>query len=1095
MVAAPNAAAKHSYFFFVRRWHHANRLFFAKMINEFCLYIWRKGATLEELLIGKPHPTLQSVVEELPPEILETWCENACGSNQHLFECMINTLQKKSRISNSTRQAEKTRWGRQLHWIIEALNSPHDVSHSHLKSDAIPFINIIDSIVISAKSRLFKKIERFQPEIIISDEAFETLQSDLRNKISNIAAPILFEAFLVSKKNKSENFEEDQYIKFSSQFRDKYLSYVVKKYPVLFRLISVLCDQWIITNAEFLRRFSKDRSLIDKKLFNKEHSNLKIIKLNSDLGDPHNYGRSVKILTLSCGKSILYKPRPLKIDEEWSRLIYFFNSSNPPTILKVPRSFNMGKYGWSEFIEYSACKNVSDFSTFYERIGAWLFLLHAFSATDIHEENIVAHGAQPVPIDLELTLQQHESLKKDLFGRILLDTAYVEAERFVSASVLATGLMPAYGRDINESIYRASGLGVANLEETTIEWRNVNTENMEPRIVQINKIIRTNVPFIENQLGEYENHQKSISNGFISYANFFLKQKNNIEFQSLFANFSDCRVRTLMKPTRFYSHLLSKATDFRGFSDGIFWGLTLRFPDRFVSWGGASEISDAWVADNEYRSLINLSVPIFTTEASSTGLSSFGQNFDCYFDVAGFRSVMTSINEFNKNDIIQQNNLIELVFKNEQAHFAKNPHSNNTVESKSKETSHSDTINLENIATNIFLHLERLAIKKKGSAAWIGFDWLGDTSIPQLAPLGQDLYSGSGGIAIFLAAYGVTFNKLNSIQLSYDAISPMRQLIKSDFVDMYARKIGTGLGTGVGSIIYTLTCLSELLNDPKLLTEAVQFSKVIDLRLLELDSTHDLIGGGAGCLVSLLKCYSLSNNEVVLQKAIIVADFLFEKSTVWGEFGRLWINQSMGPSPLTGMSHGTSGFAYVFSYLHSITGNAKYLEIYENCIRYELSCFNLQHENWPDLREVAIQSDITWPSQWCHGSTGIGLCRLAMLDICKQDDPRLIIDLELAINATKKAWPYLIDTACCGSAGNLWFLFEAGEFLGNSDLVNLSINRFTEMSKNAGSKLNFRWTSVGSEEFNLGFFRGVSGIGYAAIRLLGAKVPNILIAG
>ena len=42
---------------------------------------------------------------------------------------------------------------------------------------------------------------------------------------------------------------------------------------------------------------------------------------------------------------------------------------------------------------------------FFKRAGAWLALFHCFGGTDFHQENIIAAGEHPVPIDLETVLQ------------------------------------------------------------------------------------------------------------------------------------------------------------------------------------------------------------------------------------------------------------------------------------------------------------------------------------------------------------------------------------------------------------------------------------------------------------------------------------------------------------------------------------------------------------------------------------------------------------------------------------------------------------------------------------------------------------------
>ncbi len=56
-------------------------------------------------------------------------------------------------------------------------------------------------------------------------------------------------------------------------------------------------------------------------------------------------------------------------------------------------------------------------------------------------------------------------------------------------------------------------------------------------------------------------------------------------------------------------------------------------------------------------------------------------------------------------------------------------------------------------ADKIAADLSRHAIRQGPSAAWIGLDWLGDSEVAQLVPLGADLYNGLSGIALFLAAH------------------------------------------------------------------------------------------------------------------------------------------------------------------------------------------------------------------------------------------------------------------------------------------------------------------------------------------------------
>ena len=73
--------------------------------------------------------------------------------------------------------------------------------------------------------------------------------------------------------------------------------------------------------------------------------------------------------------------------------------------LKAARMVAGDGYGWTEFIDHIGCADQEGFRQFFRRAGAWLALFHCFAATDMHQENIIAAGDHPVPIDLEMIFQ------------------------------------------------------------------------------------------------------------------------------------------------------------------------------------------------------------------------------------------------------------------------------------------------------------------------------------------------------------------------------------------------------------------------------------------------------------------------------------------------------------------------------------------------------------------------------------------------------------------------------------------------------------------------------------------------------------------
>ena len=85
-----------------------------------------------------------------------------------------------------------------------------------------------------------------------------------------------------------------------------------------------------------------------------------------------------------------------------------------------------------------------------------------------------------------------------------------------------------------------------------------------------------------------------------------------------------------------------------------------------------------------------------------------------------------------------------------------------------------------------------------------------------------------------------------------------------------------------------------------------------------------------------------------------------------------------------------------------------------------------------------------------------------------------------------------MDTLCCGTLGSIEFFCEASNALGRGDLRELALARLSEILTTAASGGDYRWNS-GRRQFNLGLFRGLSGVGYTVLRRVDGSLPNVLI--
>jgi type 2 lantibiotic biosynthesis protein LanM len=391
-------------------------------------------------------------------------------------------------------------------------------------------------------------------------------------------------------------------------------------------------------------------------------------------------------------------------------------------------------------------------------------------------------------------------------------------------------------------------------------------------------------------------------------------------------------------------------------------------------------------------------------------------------------------------------------------------------------------------ADNIAEELSRYAIRRGPGAAWIGLDCLGDAEVFQLVCLGPELYNGVSGIALFLAAHAYVTGHRPSAELALAGVSYLRKNLKSRNAARMARSLGIGGATGLGSIVYGLTVMAKFLENDDLHADAHLAAKLFTDELIAADRQLDVIGGSAGAILGLLRLYRDSQSTEVLNRAIKCGEHLIAQDRLGPEGLRSWVGQGSGSRTLNGMSHGAAGFAYALASLASASGRNDFARAAAECIAFENSSYDDGRNNWPDLR---TEGQPSWPCQWCHGATGIGLARIAMAKRTGADPEKLVNDVRKAVEGAMKGWPGSVDTLCCGALGSVEFFCEAGDVLGREDLREVASRRLMTVLESAASKGDYRWNN-GKRNFNLGLFRGLAGVGYTSLRQADRTLPNVL---
>jgi type 2 lantibiotic biosynthesis protein LanM len=1066
-----------------------------------------RAATIDELLSDdfEPLPGRKGDAD-LAARRLAAWCQSAASADWALFGRRLErdrlsiALALESFATVRRRPSASTPpWLDDALWIEAALQSRMTAATPVAGSPLIEpcaFEHLFAPAVERAEVLLWSGIEERLFDLF-SETARADLRLSLLKELSRLCTPAVYERFAKARsanatppgasppQRDAGNSLYDQFVAemkaggFRRLFEDK---------PVLLRLMATLTRQWVDVTREMVFRLGADVAIIRRDILRETFAS-RVAKIEGDLSDPHNNGHAVKIISFENGARVVYKPKDLRLDAAWHALIERLNGSSPPLELKAARALARSDYGWAEFIDHTGCADRDGYARFFRRAGAWLALLHGFVATDMHQENMIAHGEHPVPIDLETILQAaaDEHKAQDPEG-----AAFDAAMEAIGNSVMTVGLLPAYGRAADSTVFAMGGMLSDWSSKTILRWNNINSDEMRPTKSKEGGEANPNLPHVDGRYARFADHIEDFIAGFADYATFLVRYNRDVEPGSLFAGFAGLAVRKVVRPTRFYYMLLQRLKNHRTMDDGAMWSAQADFIARLAEWDKDSD--PLWPLQRAERSaLLALNVPHFVSPSDGDEIRDAAGHAVRSNALSGLDRARARVADFDADDIAWQ---VEIIRENMNSALR----SAAPTDLKSARSELAQLSSAAAPANEVFLaeaeriagEISRLAIRRGPGAAWIGLDWLGDSEFFQLVCLGPDLYNGATGIAVFLAAHCAVTGHKPSGELARAGVSHLLKNLSGRNPARLARAVGIGGATGLGSIVYALCVMAKCLRGDDLLAQAVAAATLFTDDLIVADKQLDVMGGSAGAILGLLRLYRDTNSAAVLGRAVKCGEHLIGQARLGPEGRRSWIGQGSGATGLNGMSHGAAGFAYALASLAGASGREEFARAASECIAFEDSSYDAARHNWPDLRGGG---EPHWPCQWCHGAPGIGLARLATakrLNAKLTDDGLLATDIRNALEGVERSWPGAVDTLCCGTLGSIEFFCEAGRVLERGDLRELAASRLAAVLQTAASSGDYRWNS-GKRQFNLGLFRGLAGIGYTALRQVDASLPNVLI--
>jgi len=819
----------------------------------------------------------------------------------------------------------------------------------------------------------------------------------------------------------------DRYRRFIEALHGPRADGLFERYPCLARLAATRVLQWSRHVGEILARLERDRPEVGD-----------LVDISADVADSHNGGRSVAILHFSSGKRVVYKPKDLATEHAFQTLASAINALGFSAPLKTLKVISREGYGWVEWVPASPCETDPELRAYYTRCGALVALVTLLHGADCHFENIIADGDQPVLIDHEVLLcprprPDSEALRDRL-----------------ESSVLRTSLLPEWSVELDGKVIDLSGIGATPSRRVTqrVNIANMNSDEMTFEMTADVPVLETRTPRGASA-GDFE---AEVIAGFQEVHRLLLALSPEKRI-ALFAPFSGIESRHVVRGTVGYAYLQRDTRRADLMVDGLERALTLdRIARTFVL---SPEKPAAWaIVEAEHEALLRGDVPSFVLRSDSRGifvrdpesgaLRSVGENV---FAESGFDGVTRALRDLSEEDTALETALIEASFSGKAAGIAIAAGEADTVATPANLSPFDDAGALAK-ALAIARTIARTTFRWRGKQHRVGLLHDEKSGTHQVALFGPELYTGSGGIALFLAAAGHLANDDDLRRAALDTIAPHRS----------ARAFASlGGFDGAGGVIYGFARLSRLTGDPSLVDDARAVADAITREDLDRAALHDVFGGTAGLLLALVTLDGAS-------PALIEACGRRILRAARPQAAGIGWPMTEGSRALCGLAHGNAGIAMALMEAWRRGGPRDFRDAAEQALVYERSV--RLDDNWPDLRE---RDNAPSMSTWCNGAPGMLLARTRLLAIDDVGNARE--DVELALRTTRDAVSPAAHL-CCGMAGIDEILFEVGRRNADAALTEVARRR-------AFSRIDIDASRVVSQSL----MRGSAGLGFLLLRM------------
>lgn len=826
----------------------------------------------------------------------------------------------------------------------------------------------------------------------------------------------------------------------------KYARSILLKYPVLQRLLKQNACNYISECIEIIEHYRDDSEVI-RKSFNQHFGSILHISLSN--GDTH-HGKSVAIIECEYGK-LVYKPHSLATDVFYSAVIAKLNEIVTNDDLHLPylkhqRSINYGTYGWQEYVQQKDCRTLKQLHDFYARCGMHLALFYLFNTVDIHYENLIACADTPYFIDTETLIKCETS---DML------TAY--EGKMINNSILASNLLPSNVGDPNFDV-NVSALFTGKEKSNNLKTSVLVADE------ELDWVYTTQYFEVADSVNELAFHKANgdpfamkehILKGF--RVSLFAIRGNKDVFTLLINgyDYSDLRIRQVLRPTYVYSNFLSAGHCPQFLvseeeHDALFDILMEQFE---LSGYGYMRVAE------EIRQMRVDDVPYFYTPFDSCALYS-NQKVICpnYFAVSPKNVFIQKLGSLNDDTIEYQTRFIEMSFLCQSSTDELNKWTINMDRNFSPDA---PILSIHEYVSNLrryFIHQQNNEWEIFVLPYIKGSKFIIQTCEPELYHY--------GGIIQLFAAYGKNYSNKSYIEMARNMILPLNTVFEK-MESVGKVQYSHSVFNGIGALCYLNYNLYKITNDLYFL-DTCNFISQYCCRYLDtfLDTQFpgDYLNGESGLLYLLWKIYEdsmLSNIAFTVSHTALssISEKYYEQVTKHSDFCETY-----------GLAHGYAGYALTLSQMYKIDRQKK----------YKAASVNLMKK---------IDSVSKDELSWCRGKFGIYLAQALQNN-------------NLEINPTTKVFSTVYDDfihlcnsesrtcLCHGRSGALDVMLTLQQYgidVSSKISSNESMWKMAFYEKSWKEIKTFDTVDYQYESFML----GTSGVAYSLLRLT-SDIPSVL---